>query len=124
MSVHVCGFIGANSVVKHLERLENFSVLSLAFAGTVERRNIEHVSRSGLQDNGKKLGAGCISVTPLSEEQVDSPETVAARLREIAAKVGRENIAYAHPDCGMRATDKSLIPIILRNMRAGVDLFG
>ncbi|OGS55585.1 MAG: hypothetical protein A3K60_07750 [Euryarchaeota archaeon RBG_19FT_COMBO_56_21] len=124
MSVHVCGFIGGHRVVNHLQQLDNVSVLSFAFAGSLERRNIEHVSRAGFQDYGKRLGAGCIAVTPLSGDQVNTPDAVAAKLREIAGKVGRENIAYAHPDCGMRATDKSLVPIILRNMRAGVDLFG
>lgn len=124
VSVHVCGFIGGFGVVGHLVKLENVSVLSFAFAGRTERRNIEHVSRRPFEDNDKKLGAGCISVTPLSEAEVDTPETVAAKLKEIASKVGRENIAYAHPDCGMRATNKSLVPIILKNMRAGVDLFG
>ena len=124
ISVHVCGFIGGHGIVNHLQDLENVSVLSFAFAGSLERRNIEHVSRAGLQDNRKRLGAGCAAVTPLSVDQVNSPEAIAAKLKEIAGKVGRENIAYAHPDCGMRATDKSLVPIILRNMRAGVDLFG
>jgi len=56
--------------------------------------------------------------------EVSSPDTVSAKLGEIVGKVGRENIAYAHPDCGMRATNKSLVPIIVRNLRAGVDLFG
>ena len=124
ISVHVCGFVGGHGVVDYLQQLDNVSVLSFAFAGHVEKRNIEHVSRAGFQDHSKKLGAGCAAVTPLSEDQVNSPEAVAAKLKEIAGKVGRENIAYAHPDCGMRATDKSLVPIILSNMRAGVDLFG
>ncbi len=124
VSVHVCGFIGGFGVVNHLASLENISVLSFAFAGRTERRNIEHVSRKALEENGKKLGAGCISVTPLYEKEIDTPEAVAAKLDEIASKVGRENIAYAHPDCGMRATNKSLVPLILKNMRAGVDLFG
>jgi methionine synthase II (cobalamin-independent) len=60
----------------------------------------------------------------MTEKEIDTPQAVAAKLKEIASKVGRENIAYAHPDCGMRATNKSLVPIILRNMRAGADLFG
>jgi len=124
VSVHVCGFVGGHGVVNYLQQLDNISVLSFAFSGTVEKRNIEHVSRAGFQDNGKMLGAGCIAVTPLSEEQINTPHAVADKLREITGKVGRENIAYAHPDCGMRATNKSLVPIILRNMRAGVDLFG
>ncbi len=123
LSVHVCGFIGRPKLVESLLGLEHYSVISFGFAGRVERPNIDHVSRAfGTHD--KKLGAGCISVTPLTEKDVCTPEDVAERLTSIASKVGRENIAYAHPDCGMRATDKSLVPLILENMRAGVDLFG
>jgi len=124
VSVHVCGFVGGHGVVNRLLDLENVSVLSFAFAGRTEQRNIEHVSRKGFEDGDKRLGAGCIAVTPLSEAEVDSAEAVAAKLKDIASKVGKENIAYAHPDCGMRATNKSLVPIILNNMRAGVDMFG
>ena len=124
VSVHVCGFVGGSGVVGHLLKLENVSTLSFAFAGRVEHKNIEHVSRKSFESASKKLGAGCIAVTPMTEKEVDSPQAVASKLKEIASKVGPENIAYAHPDCGMRATNKSLVPIILRNMRAGVDLFG
>jgi 5-methyltetrahydropteroyltriglutamate--homocysteine methyltransferase len=124
ISVHVCGFVGGFGVVDHLLKLENVSTLSFAFAGRIEHKNIEHVSRKAFESASKKLGAGCAAVTPMTEKEVDSPLAVAAKLKEIASKVGRENIAYAHPDCGMRATNKSLVPIILKNTRAGVDLFG
>jgi len=124
VSVHACGPVGKVGVIDHLLKLDNVSVLSFAFAGKVERTNIDHVNRKAFEDANKKLGAGCISVTPMKAEEVDAPKTVASKLEEIAGKVGRENIAYAHPDCGMRATNKSVVPIILKNMRAGVDLFG
>jgi methionine synthase II (cobalamin-independent) len=123
MSVHVCGFIGRPRLMDDLLGLENYSVLSFGFAGRIEEPNIDHVSRS-FEAHDKKLGAGCAKVTPLSEKDVDTPQNVSQLLGRIASKVGREHIAYAHPDCGMRATDKSLVPIILKNMRAGVDLFG
>ncbi|MGQ9586803.1 MAG: hypothetical protein ACUVT7_00255 [Thermoplasmata archaeon] len=124
VSAHVCGFIGRFGVIEDLLRLENISTLSFAFAGRTEQANIEHLARRSFEDRDKKLGAGCIAVTPLSESEVHSPDAVAAKLGEIVGKVGRENIAYAHPDCGMRATNKSLVPLIVRNLRAGVDLFG
>ncbi len=124
VSVHVCGFIGGFGVVRHLVGLDNVSVLSFGFSGRVERPNVEHISRTHFEDNDKKVGAGCASVTPMTHEGVDGPAAVQGHLRDVAEKVGRENIAYAHPDCGMRATDKSLVPTILENMRAGVDLFG
>jgi methionine synthase II (cobalamin-independent) len=123
MSVHVCGAIGKPRLVDDLLELEHYSVLSFGFSGKIEAPNIDHISKD-FKGYGKKLGAGCAKVTPLNEKDVDTPEEVSHRLQLIANKVGRENIAYAHPDCGMRATDKSLVPLILKNMRAGVDLFG
>ncbi len=124
VSVHVCGFIGGFGVVRRLAMLDNISVLSFGFAGRTESPNIEHISRATFEDNHKKVGAGCIAVTPMDEEQVDSPESVCDILSGISERIGRENIAYAHPDCGMRATNRSLVPIIMANMRAGVELFG
>jgi methionine synthase II (cobalamin-independent) len=121
MSVHVCGDVGRFGVVDHLLRLERFSVLSFAFAGRLERGNSRQVSRRGFEDNGKLLGAGCIAVTPLNDVEVDSPGQVRSKLEELADRVGRDNIAYAHPDCGLRVTAKPLVSAVIRNMRAGVD---
>ncbi len=124
VSVHVCGFVGGYGVVDHLLKLENVSTLSFAFAGKVEIKNVEHVSAKPFEDHDKKLGVGSISVTPLKPSDVGRPEAVESKLQEVAQKVGRDNLAYAHPDCGMRVTPKSLVPIILDNLRAGVDIFG
>ena len=123
-SVHVCGNIGRFGVLEHLLGLENVSVLSFGFAGRQERPNISVLRGEGFESADKKLGAGCIAVTPLSEDEVDGPESVAALLKDIAGRVGDDRIAYAHPDCGLRATRKSLVPIILDNFRAGVRLQG
>jgi methionine synthase II (cobalamin-independent) len=123
LSVHVCGFIGRPKLVESLLNLEHYPVLSFGFSGRIEKPNIEQISNA-FKDHDKMVGAGCISVTPLSEKDVNTAHEVRQTLDMIAARVGRDSIAYAHPDCGMRATDKSLVPIILRNMRAGVDLFG
>lgn len=124
MSVHVCGFIGGHGVVDHLVRLENVETLSFAFSGRIELKNIEHVSKNPFGDNGKRLGVGCISVTPTKQAEIGTPESVASKLQQVARKVGRDNLACAHPDCGMRVTPKSLVPLILDNLRSGVDLFG
>ena len=123
-SVHVCGYIGRFGVLDHLVRLENISTLSFAFAGRLEEPNIGHVDRTPFEEHGKRLGAGCISVTPMSEAEVQTPKQVRSKLGDICGRMGRDNVAYAHPDCGLRATKKELVPIILRNMRAGVDQFG
>ncbi len=124
VSVHVCGFVGGFGVVRHLVGLDNCSIISFGFAGRVEKPNVDHVQRKFFEDYDKRLGAGCIAVTPLNASQLDPPEAVSRNLQDLTNRVGRENLAYAHPDCGMRATDKSLVPSIMANMRAGVDLFG
>ncbi len=124
MSVHVCGFVGGFGVVDHLLKLENIGTLSFAFAGRIEQKNIEHIARKPFEDNEKKIGVGCISVTPTKAADVGSRDMTLAKLQEVAEKVGTQNLAYAHPDCGMRVTPKSLVPIILDNLRAGVDIFG
>jgi 5-methyltetrahydropteroyltriglutamate--homocysteine methyltransferase len=124
VSVHVCGFIGRYGVIDHLLKLQNVSVLSFAFAGRTERPNVDHLSRKAFVDADKKLGVGATAVTPMTAEEVHSPADVTRRIHEVSVKVGRENLAYVHPDCGMRATNKDLVPIILRNMQAGVDSVG
>jgi len=123
-SVHVCGFVGRFGVVNHLLELSRVSVLSFAFAGRTEESNILHIERAAFEDHGKRLGAGCISVTPMSRDEVNTPEQVRALLSNICGRIGRENVAYAHPDCGLRATKKELVPVILENMLAGLTLFG
>ncbi|UCE92399.1 MAG: hypothetical protein JSV90_04510 [Methanobacteriota archaeon] len=123
-SVHVCGYVGRYGVLSHLMRLENVSVVSLGFAGRQERPNMDVLGDARFSDNGKLLGAGCIAVTPMSENEVGDAESVCALLESTARAVGPDSIAYAHPDCGLRVTGKSLVAIILRNLRAGVDLFG
>jgi methionine synthase II (cobalamin-independent) len=119
VSVHVCGHIGRFGLLDHLKTLENVSVLSFGFAGRTEGANVDVVSRAPFEDNGKRLGAGCISVTPLAADEVQSPSSVSLRLAKLAGLVGVDNIAYAHPDCGLRVTKRDLVPVILRNLTAG-----
>ncbi len=123
-SVHVCGNITRFGALNHLMDLDNVSTLSFAFAGRQERPNIDLLKNGTFSGSDKKLGAGCIAVTPMSEAEVDSPEAVRDLLQDIIGRVGIDSIAYAHPDCGLRATTKSLVPIILMNLQAGVGLLG
>ena len=75
------------------------------------------------EDNGKKLGAGIISVSPLKEEDIESPKTVSDRLGAITSKIGVDNIGFVHPDCGLRATRGDLVEGVLCNFSEGVKLF-
>ena len=71
-----------------------------------------------MEDYGKKLGAGFIS-----NVKVESVETVFRRLRRIAEKVGVENIAFVHPDCGFRETPPNIVEEILATMKKASEEF-
>lgn len=120
-SLHVCGDLRPFGVFNHLLRTENVSILSHAFSGKQESRNVELLERRSLEDAGKKLGLGCISVSPTRREDVDHSSVVLTRIHMIANKVGLENVAWVHPDCGLRATQKELVPLILGNMQRAVE---
>ncbi len=119
VSVHVCGHIGRFGLIDHLKTLDNVSVLSFGFAGRAEAANVDALSRAAFEDHGKRLGAGCISVTPLKPEEVQASSFVSQKLSELLGLVGPDNVAYAHPDCGLRVTGRELVPMILRNLTAG-----
>lgn len=122
-SIHVCGYLGKQPLLKELSRLEHGGILSHAFSTGRESENLGLLDRSIFQDSGKKLGAGVISVSPKSKEKIDAPETVASRISKIAKEIGVENIGTVHPDCGLRGTRPDLVEGIIRNFNLGITLF-
>ncbi len=96
----------------------NVGIISLAFSGAHESKNIEVVTKESLQENGKKLAAGFISNIVYEEKDV-----ALRRLYTIAEKVGRENLVQVHPDCGFGGTDRNLVEPILRTMEKATDEF-
>jgi methionine synthase II (cobalamin-independent) len=112
ITLHVCGSLGnVPNLYDTLLRLQ-VDVLSLAFSGKKEEENLQIISRGAFEEHGKKLGAGFIS-----NVEVEPVEKALRRLRIISDKVGVENIAYLHPDCGFRETPLDLVEKILMNMR-------
>ena len=122
-SIHVCGWLGRQPVLQELAKMENVEILSHAFSTGLERDNVKLLKKSLFEDSGKKLGAGIISVSPLKEEDIESPKTVSDRLGSIASKIGTDNIGFVHPDCGLRATRSDLVEGVLCNFSEGVKLF-
>lgn len=121
-SIHVCGFLGRHKVLDHLLTLEHVQTLSHAFSSGQEKDNLGLLDGAKFKDAGKKLGAGCVTVRPYYPSDLDPPETVAERLRLILDRVGPEQVRYAHPDCGMRATKLEFVEPILSRLQAGVEL--
>ena len=124
VSLHVCGYLGRFGVLDHLLALENVPVLSFGFSGRQERANIGLLDGEAFSSSGKRLGVGCIAVTPVTESEVDTPESVRGLLADVMGRIGHDAVAYAHPDCGLRATSRPLVPKVLESFRAGVDMLG
>ncbi|MDH4123304.1 MAG: hypothetical protein OEV21_04410 [Thermoplasmata archaeon] len=123
-STHVCGWLGRQPVLQELSKLENLTVLSHAFSAGEEIKNFDLLDRALFEDNGKKLGAGVISVSPIGAEDIERPEKVSERLASMVKKMGIENIAYSHPDCGLGATRREFVEGILESFYKGTELYG
>lgn len=112
LTIHVCGALRDIPGLYEILLKLDLDVLSLAFSGEREKRNLEVVSKISLEEHGKKLGAGFIS-----NVKAENFETALWRLKQIAGKVGAENIAFVHPDCGFRNTPLIVVEDILATMR-------
>ncbi len=112
-SIHVCGKLNLKTV-ESLSVLKNVGVLSLEFAGTPG--NIDLLSRSVFENNSKKIGVGCMRVNVLSKDDLTAPEAAVEIIRRAVSKISVENVAYIHPDCGLRKTERDSALLILRNL--------
>jgi methionine synthase II (cobalamin-independent) len=118
ISTHVCGSIGG--IAKLYDELLDldFPILSLAFSGKEERNNIDVITRKSLEEHKKRLGVGFISNIDIEDDKI-----ALERLTTIAQKIGVENIAYIHPDCGFGSTSPEKVRPILDNMKKASDVF-
>jgi methionine synthase II (cobalamin-independent) len=123
VSIHVCGGLGrSHKIMKGLLELD-VDVLSLAFSGPTERSNLDLISESLLEGSGKRLGVGCTPVSITEKEAVEDARDICLRIKKICDKVGRRNVAYAHPDCGLRGTSLEVSELILQRFSEGVDRY-
>ncbi len=120
-SLHVCGGLARSGALEALQRLEALSTLSIAFAGRAELENLALLRRDAWSERDQMLGAGVIDVQVTRDEELMSPDGVEALLRQIGARVGMERIRFVLPDCGLRATPRSLVPSLLESLRAGYE---
>ncbi len=109
--VHICGPL-TPALFSDFMRIDA-PILSLAFSAPTVRKNFEIISEQALQNYGKKLGVGCVSVQATKEEEVEKLDVVVQRLKAIAEKIGKENIALLHPECGLRNTGEDAVDPIL-----------
>ncbi|MHA2403131.1 MAG: hypothetical protein ACXADH_09105 [Candidatus Kariarchaeaceae archaeon] len=117
--MHICGRI-PKRLLEIVLQFENIGIFSFAFDGLVEKDNIDIISRQILEDHDKKLGFGCISGV---NQVLSDPETVKSNIVAAVEKIGVENIAFIHPDCGLRVLSPENAEVVLKNMIEGATLF-
>lgn len=102
ISIHICGDLTRiKGLMDEILKLK-VKTLSLAFSGRKEKDNINLINKEKLELFNKNLGVGCASVTVKDLSEVDSIEKIFDLVKAIIEKVGLGNIAYFHPDCGLR----------------------
>jgi len=117
LGIHVCGDLTRiPSLFNQLMKTE-VDVVSLAFAGEAERRNLQLISEDAFVEHEKWLGLGCIPVTSLTIGSVSPVQDVVELLNQGTKKVSPKRIAYVHPDCGLRNTPLDVAEKILERMR-------
>jgi 5-methyltetrahydropteroyltriglutamate--homocysteine methyltransferase len=75
-----------------------------------------------LKDLDPDIGLG-IGVIDVKDNEVESPELIAARIENIVKTLGPERLHYVHPDCGFWMLQRSVVDRKMRALVQGRDLF-
>lgn len=114
LAVHLCRRAGARArgeeshaggygpIIKHLNRLK---VQHLTMEFTAPQAGDMAVFRELRED--LEIGLGCVDVTP---GRIDSPETIASRVRQALKHLARERITL-NPDCGFAPGSGAVVSI-------------
>jgi 5-methyltetrahydropteroyltriglutamate--homocysteine methyltransferase len=84
------------------------------------RRGFEEIEV--LRDLDPKIGIG-IGVIDIKDNEVESPELIAARIERIVKTLGPDRLRYVHPDCGFWMLQRSVVDRKMRALVEGRDLF-
>jgi len=75
-----------------------------------------------LTDLDRRIELG-IGVIDIKDNEVESPELIAARIDRIVKTLGSDRLKYVHPDCGFWMLQRSVVDRKIRALVAGRDLF-
>ncbi|WP_455364874.1 hypothetical protein [[Eubacterium] cellulosolvens] len=116
LSLHICGDLTRiHDLAETLERVR-IPTLSLAFSGEREKNNYRLPLERILDSFQKKVGFGCIAVSPQSVDTVDGVTEIKKRIGDAKERLGDERIRYVHPDCGLRGTSLEVTESIFNNL--------
>lgn len=123
-AVHICfGNLGGQTLqrgfwadlIPFLNRLRA-DHLVLEFA----RRGYEELAAFRGLDPRIGLGIGVIDI---KDNEVETPELIAARIDKIVRDAGEQRLKYIHPDCGFWMLQRSVVDRKMRALVEGRDLF-
>ncbi len=121
ISIHICGDLTRiKGLMDEILKLK-VKTLSLAFSGRKEKGNINLIDKEKLELFNKNLGVGCASVTARNLNEVDSVEKIFNLIKEIIGKINLSNIAYFHPDCGLREVSIEIAEEILYRIKLATE---
>jgi 5-methyltetrahydropteroyltriglutamate--homocysteine methyltransferase len=123
-AVHLCyGNYGGQTIQKgtYEQLLEFLNLLRCDHLVLEIARRPEHELEL-LKEVRPEIGLG-IGVIDIKDNEVESAETVAARIERAARALGAARVRYVHPDCGFWMLPRSSADAKMRALVAGRDLF-
>ena len=123
-AVHLCyGNYGGQTIQKGTyERLLEFLNLLRCDHVVLELARRPEQELAFLKDVRSEIGLG-IGVIDIKDNEVESPDLVAARIERAVDVLGADRVRYVHPDCGFWMLPRSSADAKMRSLVAGRDLF-
>ena len=84
------------------------------------RRGYDELEVFNDLDSAIGLGIGVIDI---KDNEVESPEVIAARIERIVKTLGPDRLQYVHPDCGFWMLQRSVVDRKMRALVEGRNLF-
>ena len=123
-AVHLCfGNYGGQTIQKGTyEQLVEFLNLLTCDHVVLEMARRPPHELEWLKDVRPQVGLG-IGVIDIKDNEVETPDRVAARIERAANILGTERLRYVHPDCGFWMLPRNAADAKMRSLVRGRDLF-
>lgn len=123
-AVHLCfGNYGGQTIQRgHYDQLLAFMNALHADHVVLEMARQEPQELEYLRELDSRIGLG-LGVIDIKDNQVETPEQVAARIERAEKVLGAGRLRYVHPDCGFWMLPRFVADLKMRALVKGRDLF-
>lgn len=123
-AVHLCfGNYGGQTIQRgHYDQLLAFMNALQADHVVLEMARRDPQELEYLRDLDEHVGLG-LGVIDIKDNQVESPEQVAARIEQAEKVLGAGRVRYVHPDCGFWMLPRSVADAKMHALVKGRDLY-